>query len=50
MHLPLRLSLPLHEKKIERHNKSPVAGTSTATHAFHFLPDYDVKELLLAQS
>jgi hypothetical protein len=50
MHLPLRLSLPLHEKKIERHNKSPVAGTSTATHTFHFLPDYDVKESLLAQS
>jgi hypothetical protein len=43
LQLPMRLSFPLHEKQMKRHKRSPVAGTSTATHTFHFLPDYDDK-------
>jgi hypothetical protein len=26
---------------MKRHKISPVVGTSTATHTFHFLPDYE---------
>jgi hypothetical protein len=43
LHLPMCLSFPLVEKQMIRHKISPIEGTSTATHTFHFLPDYDDK-------
>jgi hypothetical protein len=30
----------LYEKQMKRNKRSPIAGTSTSTHTFHFLPDY----------
>jgi hypothetical protein len=39
LHLPMHLSFPLVEKPMTRHKINPVAGTSTATHTLHFLPD-----------
>jgi hypothetical protein len=43
LHLPMCLSFPLVEKQMIRHKISPIEGTSTAIHTFHFLPDYDDK-------
>jgi hypothetical protein len=37
----MHLSFPLLAKQTKRHKIRPVAGTSTATHTFHFLPNYD---------
>jgi hypothetical protein len=39
LYLPMYLSFLLVEKQMTRHKISPVAGTSTATHTLHFLPD-----------
>jgi len=43
LHLPMCLSFPLLEKQMKRHKISPIEGTSTATHTFHFLTDHDNK-------